>query len=159
MTPRYDLLKQRRQVLKTMGTALVLAGVGVGTGKNALGQQCTILSDPALTEGPYFVDELLNRSDIRSDTATNNVQQGLSTYLTVNVSQLNNCAITPLTGAFVDIWHCNALGSYSDISQQSTTGQNFLRGYQVTDRHGNVRFTTIYPGWYSGRTPHIHAKI
>jgi protocatechuate 3,4-dioxygenase beta subunit len=150
---------KRRHVLKTMGAALVIAGVGVGSRKAADAEQCTVLSDPSLTQGPYFVDELLNRSDIRNDTTTNAVQPGLTMYLTVNVAQLSNCAMAPFTGAFVDIWHCNGLGVYSDVAQQSTTGRNFLRGYQTTDRHGNARFTTIYPGWYSGRTPHIHAKI
>ena len=99
---------------------------------------------PHFTQVPYFVDELLNRSDIRTDTTTNAVQPGLTMYVTVNVAQLSNCALAPFTGAFVDIWHCNALGVYSDVAQQSTTGRNFLRGYQTTDRHGNARFTTIY---------------
>lgn len=114
---------------------------------------------PALTEGPYFVDELLNRSDIRVDPVTSVVQPGLPMYLTVNVSQLNSCVIAPLTGAFVDIWHCNAAGVYSDVAAQSTVGQQFLRGYQTTDRHGNARFITVYPGWYTGRSVHIHSKI
>ena len=63
-----------------------------------------------------------------------------------------------LQGAQVDIWHCDASGIYSDV-QGSTAGQNFLRGYQVTDASGVARFTTIYPGWYSGRAVHIHVKV
>jgi protocatechuate 3,4-dioxygenase beta subunit len=61
----------------------------------------------------------------------------------------------------VDIWHCDASGVYSDVSDPSfnTMGQKFLRGYQVTDGSGSVRFSTIYPGWYSGRAVHIHFKI
>jgi protocatechuate 3,4-dioxygenase beta subunit len=61
----------------------------------------------------------------------------------------------------VDIWHCNALGAYSDVSDPGfdTSGQQFLRGYQATDANGVAAFTTIYPGWYSGRTVHIHFKI
>jgi protocatechuate 3,4-dioxygenase beta subunit len=58
----------------------------------------------------------------------------------------------------VDIWHCDASGIYSDV-QGVTSGQNFLRGYQVTDANGRASFTTIYPGWYSGRTVHIHVKV
>jgi protocatechuate 3,4-dioxygenase beta subunit len=45
------------------------------------------------------------------------------------------------------------------VAQNSTVGQNFLRGYQVTDANGGVAFTTVYPGWYRGRTVHIHFKI
>jgi hypothetical protein len=61
----------------------------------------------------------------------------------------------------VDVWHCNALGVYSDVSDPSfnTSGQKFLRGYQVTVNDGVARFTTIYPGWYQGRAVHIHFKV
>jgi protocatechuate 3,4-dioxygenase beta subunit len=64
----------------------------------------------------------------------------------------------------VDVWHCDALGGYSDVFDRwgvgaDTRGQKFLRGYQVTDRRGYVEFMTIYPGWYRGRTVHIHYKI
>ena len=67
----------------------------------------------------------------------------------------------PLAGAQVDIWHCDALGVYSDVRDRSsdTTGKKFLRGYQVSDDAGQVRFTTIYPGWYGGRAVHVHFKI
>jgi protocatechuate 3,4-dioxygenase beta subunit len=60
----------------------------------------------------------------------------------------------------VDIWHCDAQGIYSDVrdSNFNTVGKKFLRGYQTTDTNGGVRFTTIYPGWYPGRTVHIHFK-
>jgi len=66
-----------------------------------------------------------------------------------------------LPGAQVDIWHCDALGVYSDATDRSfnTVGQDFLRGYQVTDANGVVKFTTIYPGWYPGRAVHIHFKV
>ncbi|MEP0859677.1 twin-arginine translocation pathway signal protein, partial [Trichocoleus sp. DQ-U1] len=64
-------------------------------------------------------------------------------------------------GATVDIWHCDALGVYSDVRDFNgdTQGQKFLRGYQVTDANGTAEFVTIYPGWYPGRTVHIHFKI
>lgn len=69
----------------------------------------------------------------------------------------------PLAGALVDVWQCDAAGVYSgveDIADRfDTTGKRFLRGHQVTDRGGIARFTTIYPGWYRGRTVHIHFKI
>ena len=115
---------------------------------------------PALTEGPYFVDEKLNRSDIRPDTGTGAVKDGAPLALTFVVSSVGSfCA--PLTGAAVDVWHCDALGVYSDATDPSfnTRGQNFLRGYQTTDAEGRASFTTIYPGWYQGRAVHIHFKI
>src|SRR5947207_5257318 len=116
--------------------------------------------DPTRTQGPYWVDERLNRSDVRSDTngkASPNPRPGLPLTLRFAVQAWSAGACTPLQGAKVDIWHCDAGGIYSDV-QGSTAGQNFLRGYQVTDAEGIARFTTIYPGWYSGRTVHIHVK-
>src|SRR5581483_3436325 len=71
---------------------------------------------PELTEGPYFVDEKLNRSDIRSDPSDGTVKQGAPLNLTVRVSQISNSGCTPLAGAQVDVWHCDALGVYSDVS-------------------------------------------
>jgi len=116
---------------------------------------------PALTEGPYFVDERLNRSDIRVDPADGVVKAGALLNLTVNVSRISFGTCTPLSGAFIDLWHCDALGVYSDVSDMGSNaiGKKFLRGYQVTDSAGAVQFTTIYPGWYSGRAVHIHFKI
>jgi len=75
------------------------------------------------------------------------------------VRQLVYCNPVPVPGAYVDIWHCNAAGVYSDVAAQTSTGRTFLRGYQPTDRHGNVYFLTIYPGWYQGRSVHIHVKV
>ncbi len=116
---------------------------------------------PQQTEGPYFVDEKLNRSDIRSDPSDGAVKPGMPLRLVFHVSQMNGGSCTPLTGATVDIWHCDALGVYSDVTDRSfsTVGKKFLRGYQVTDANGTVEFVTIYPGWYPGRTVHIHFKI
>jgi protocatechuate 3,4-dioxygenase beta subunit len=116
---------------------------------------------PEQTEGPYFVDEKLNRSDIRSDPADGSVKEGVPLQLTLRVSQVGSNGCTPLVGALVDIWHCDALGVYSDVTDRSfsTVGKKFLRGYQVTDANGTVQFTTIYPGWYQGRTVHIHFKV
>jgi protocatechuate 3,4-dioxygenase beta subunit len=116
---------------------------------------------PALTEGPYFVDERLNRSDIRSDPATGTVKEGVPLRIVVRVMKMagTSCAVFP--GVTVDVWHCDALGVYSDVQDPrfNTVGQQFLRGYQVTDESGAAEFTTIYPGWYQGRAVHIHFKL
>jgi protocatechuate 3,4-dioxygenase beta subunit len=104
---------------------------------------------------------MLVRSDIRSDPSDGSVKDGLPLQLTMNVSQIGSDACTPYAGVTVDVWHCDALGVYSDVSDLgfSTAGQKFLRGTQVTDENGAVQFTAIYPGWYQGRAVHIHFKI
>ena len=112
---------------------------------------------PALTEGPFFVDEKLDRSDIRSDPATGVVRPGAILNLNFVVSRVSGTACTALSGAMVDVWHCDALGVYSDVD--GARGQKFLRGFQKTDASGSARFLTIYPGWYQGRAVHIHFKI
>lgn len=121
----------------------------------------TCVVRPEQTEGPYFVDTQLNRSDIRSDPADGSVRAGALLSLAFRVARVGDtCA--PLPGAMVDVWHCDADGVYSGVSDNnfgSTAGQQFLRGYQVTDAGGAATFTTIYPGWYPGRAVHIHFKI
>ena len=116
---------------------------------------------PALTEGPYFVDEKLNRSDIRPDSSTGTASPGTPLLLGFNVLGVAAAGCTALANAVVDVWHCDALGAYSDASDPSfnTKGKNFLRGSQVTDSAGLVKFTTIFPGWYQGRAVHIHFKV
>jgi protocatechuate 3,4-dioxygenase beta subunit len=110
---------------------------------------------PEVTEGPYYVDEDLVRSDIRED------REGMPLILTFNVSQVGGAGCTPLEGAEVEIWHCDAAGAYSDVSDPGfdTEGQKWLRGSQTTDASGMATFTTIYPGWYRGRAVHIHFKV
>ncbi len=117
---------------------------------------------PALTEGPFFVDEKLNRSDIRTDPSNNTTKAGVKLTIKFNIYRTTGTTCTPLSGAYVDIWHCDASGGYSDVSgagNPNNIGQKFLRGYQISDANGAVEFTTIYPGWYVGRTTHIHYKI
>src|SRR3954447_211313 len=127
-----------------------------------------VLATPTVTEGPYWVDEKLFRSDIRTDPSTGVARTGIPLALTIKVQNLSSSGCAPLSGAYVDIWHCDAKGIYSDESSYNpgggtgtvvTTGQKFLRGYQITDDNGRVQFTTIYPGWYSGRTIHIHIRV
>ena len=159
-------LPDRRQALLMGATgALALAGMGTRWGAVAQAQKtiaqkaASLVLAPEMTEGPYWVDEKLKRSDLRLDPADKTLQKGLPLNLSIKVSALKNGVIVPLSGAYVDLWHCNALGVYSDVSMQNTVGRKFLRGYQVTDDKGQVQFTTVYPGWYQGRTVHIHARV
>lgn len=110
---------------------------------------------PEATEGPYYVDEDLVRSDIRED------REGAPLTLTFNVSRVSGASCAALEGAEVEIWHCDAEGAYSGVSDPgfSTEGQRWLRGSQVTGADGKATFTTIYPGWYGGRAVHIHFKV
>jgi protocatechuate 3,4-dioxygenase beta subunit len=160
----------RRHVLGAAGAggvALLFAGIGTSSGGRLLkgfgpdvadAAATSCIMTPAKTVGPYFVDEKLNRSDIRADTGTGALQAGVPLTLKMQIFDADNgCA--PVTGATVDIWHANASGLYSDESANGTAGQNWLRGYQTTDADGLVTFTTIYPGWYSGRAVHIHFKV
>jgi protocatechuate 3,4-dioxygenase beta subunit len=97
------------------------------------------------TEGPFYFDVDRIRSDVREN------RDGATLRLGVRVRDAGECE--PIRNAVVDIWHCDAEGSYS------ATGETYLRGAQVTDGDGIAEFTTIYPGWYPGRTVHIHAKV
>jgi protocatechuate 3,4-dioxygenase beta subunit len=114
---------------------------------------------PELTEGPFFVDEKLQRSDIRSDPASGAPKAGVPLALAFRVGTLRGGSCAALAGATVDVWHCDAGGVYSDEATNGTTGQKFLRGYQVTNADGAASFATIFPGWYQGRAVHIHFKI
>ncbi|MCC7362563.1 MAG: intradiol ring-cleavage dioxygenase [Anaerolineales bacterium] len=148
----------------TPTTAGATATVDVPTqtvaGVTAVTPACVVR--PEVTEGPYYVDEGLIRADIRADTATGAVKAGTPLKLRFLVSQItadNGCAALP--DATVEVWHCDADGVYSDVTDTGfdTTGQDFLRGALVTDANGVATFTTIYPGWYSSRTVHIHFKV
>jgi len=116
---------------------------------------------PEMTEGPYYVDADFNRSDIRSDPVTGIVKEGALLTISFKVSQVTEIECVLLEGAKVEIWHCDAEGVYSGVSDPGfdTSAQKFLRGYQVTNATGLASFITVYPGWYPGRTVHIHFKI
>jgi protocatechuate 3,4-dioxygenase beta subunit len=156
-------LLSRREAVRLLGGGIAwLIGGGILPGRAvANGSSPLCLFRPEQTEGPYFVDERLHRSDIRSDPATGKLRPGVSFALTVVLSSVDRRECRPLSGAQVDIWHCDASGLYSDVNDPSfnTTGSKFLRGYQLTDGKGEARFLTIYPGWYPGRTVHIHIKV
>jgi protocatechuate 3,4-dioxygenase beta subunit len=169
----------RREMLRLTGATAAVTLVGcvrgqsVSEGGNRMPTEKPIPSKetatpscvvrPEQTEGPYFVEEKLNRSDIRSDPTDRSVKEGADLRIVFRVSRMAGGACAPISGAIVDLWHCDALGAYSDIEDMNglfdTRGKKFLRGYQATDANGKAEFMTIYPGWYPGRTVHIHFKI
>lgn len=109
---------------------------------------------PEAVQGPFYFDPNLVRADISEG------KQGAALKLTLQVVNATDCA--KLTQARVDVWQADGLGAYSGYSDQetgSTLGETFLRGTQFTDADGQANFQTIYPGWYPGRTPHIHFKV
>ncbi|WP_046368763.1 dioxygenase family protein [Flavihumibacter petaseus] len=125
----------------------------------AEGEQGDCAVAPTETEGPFPTHSpaTYSRSDIRED------REGYQLDVTITVGKVSNgCAA--LAGAFVDIWHCDAKGNYSEyggsgMQSSDYTSLHFLRGRQVTDADGKVTFTTIFPGWYNGRATHIHVHI
>ena len=148
----------RRTTLRLFGIAGAAALLGPRSELAEAAASFVCLDSPTATEGPYWVDEMLNRSDIRVDPGDGSVRPGVPLTVSIKVHQVSaGCA--PLAGAHVDIWHCDAGGVYSDEAANSSVGKKFLRGYQISDDSGEVRFTTIYPGWYSGRTVHIHVRV
>jgi protocatechuate 3,4-dioxygenase beta subunit len=122
---------------------------------------------PQQTEGPYFVDDMPSRSDLRTDTSDGKIQEGIPLNLILHVYGLKDKVgsadggptCTPLKGPKVDIWEANSQGVYSGVQSAGTRDNNFLRGNQLTDENGTVHFITIYPGWYEGRAIHIHVKV
>jgi protocatechuate 3,4-dioxygenase beta subunit len=165
-------LLSRREVLALLGgsSAALILGTGFSS---SLARQSQATSTPAgtalpscvvrpeMTEGPYFVDEQLNRIDVRIDPTDGNIKDGVPLWVVFNVSSVGDGTCTPIAGAQIDVWSCDAVGVYSGVSDAGfeTVGQKWLRGYQVTDDTGAAQFISVFPGWYSGRTTHFHFKI
>lgn len=124
------------------------------------GSSCSVTSSE--TAGPY--PTVTPASYVRSNIVDSQVGVPLTIKITI-LNTKNNCAV--LAGALIDIWHCTSLGYYSEYTDTpgggyasiNYTSAHFLRGRQTTDANGLVTFTSIFPGWYSPRAPHIHAHI
>ena len=135
------------------------------TGGSATGSNASCVLTPEATEGPYYIDADLVRSDITEG------RPGTPVELAITVVAADGCA--PVRDAAVDIWHCDASGIYSGYESASTGGPGgpgggggaaaddtrYLRGTQVTGADGVATFRTIYPGWYRGHAVHIHTKV
>lgn len=133
------------------------ADTGTETGSGDSSGSCSV--SPTETAGPFptITPSSLVRSDIRDD------RTGVAFTIKITIKNTNNsCAA--LAGAIVDIWHCDKDGYYSEyggtgMQSVNYTAVHFLRGRQTTDSNGLVTFTSIFPGWYSGRSTHIHVHI
>ena len=161
----YDHSLNRRTALTKLGglAAVALGGsalgarelleaddadaAGNGTAAVASGLVSCVLA-PEQTEGPYYVDDAAIRRNVTEG------KPGVALALRLTVVNVANCK--PIKRAAVEIWHCDASGIYSGV--QGDTGM-FLRGVQRTDAKGMALFRTIYPGWYQGRTVHIHTMV
>ena len=111
---------------------------------------------PQAPQGPFYFDPNQIRQNIVEDRV------GAPLRMAVRVMKMDKgCA--PLKDALVDLWHADAGGLYSgyprQLGGQDTSGRTFLHGIKVTDADGVALFDTIYPGWYPGRTVHIHFKV
>lgn len=160
MTPDPD----RRAFLRGLSLSpFVLTGVGVFSGavraqaaEAGLIAPNVCLVSPEVTAGPFWFDPALERSEIAEG------RPGMPLALRLQVVT-PDCA--PVSGVRVAVWHCDADGAYSGYDGQGdgratdARGETFLRGSQPTDGQGVARFSTIYPGWYRGRTPHVHVKV
>ena len=164
--PREDPTLTRRDSLLGLGglAAAALGAGGVlaalesddaraaGTGPVAVATGLvTCVLTPEMTAGPFVLAGDRVRRDIREG------RPGTRLELATSVVDVSTCA--PIRGAAVDVWHCDAGGMYSGFAQEGTEGETFMRGIQRTDRNGLARFVTVYPGWYSGRTVHVHVQV
>ncbi len=159
----------RRQAIGLLAVAGagVMLGCGGGTKTSTTTTTTTTTANTSCTvtpedeEGPYFVDDSatgFSRSDIRSNLDGSNTQSGIPLTRSIYAyDSENSCAA--MANVQVDIWHCNGSGIYSAEDVEDTTGETWLRGYQITDSNGLATFKTIIPGWYAGRTTHIHLRL
>lgn len=156
-------MTDRRQLLRWMAGAALLPLIGCGGGDGGSTDCATI---PEETAGPYPGDGSnganalvlagIVRNDIRSSIA-GSTGTAAGVPLTVKLTLVNNQdSCSPLSGYAIYLWHCDQDGKYS---MYNLTQQNYLRGVQETDSEGTVTFTTIFPGCYSGRMPHIHFEV
>jgi protocatechuate 3,4-dioxygenase beta subunit len=131
-----------------LASAAGFGGWGVSAAPAAQAVACVLT--PEMTEGPYYLaGEKLRR----------NITEGRpGTRLDLRLSVLDATTCRAIPGASVDIWHADALGIYSGFGAGSAS-RTFMRGVQRTDRNGEAVFRTVYPGWYQGRTVHIHVKV
>lgn len=149
----------RKEFLKSAGAGLGMVFVGKELAAAPLVQQtstCTLV--PSETAGPFPLDLSENTAFFRKDIRDG--QQGVLLNLKLRIVGAGNCL--PMRNVRVNIWHCDKDGVYSGYNVANNRGDansKYLRGYQFTDANGEVEFTTIFPGWYTGRICHIHFQV
>ncbi len=167
----FDLttLAGRRSVLKALGLGVVTAGLAAcSAGTSASAQTTSAGEIPDETAGPFPGDgsngpDVLEqsgivRSDIRTSFGTGSATAGgVPMTLELKMTDLANAA-APFAGVAVYVWHCDREGRYS-LYSPGVTNENYLRGVQIADATGTVRFTSIFPACYNGRWPHIHFEV
>jgi protocatechuate 3,4-dioxygenase beta subunit len=129
-------------------TALGLAGLE-RPGKSGAASVSCILT-PEQTEGPYYIAGERLRRNITDG------HPGAPMLLRMTVVDAATCR--PIKNAAVDVWHADAAGVYSGFGSGASS-RTFMRGIQRTSARGLAEFRTVYPGWYQGRTVHIHVKV
>jgi protocatechuate 3,4-dioxygenase beta subunit len=150
---------ERKDFIKTIGLGAIIVPFIKGCEKDASAGDGSCTVTPSETAGPFptKTPAALLFENITSD------RTGISLSLILTIQNRNNgCA--PLSDAVVDVWHCDKDGYYSEYGGTGMQSENFqsvdfLRGRQSTNNDGVVSFKTIFPGWYSGRAPHIHVHI
>jgi protocatechuate 3,4-dioxygenase beta subunit len=153
ITRRASLLRAGGFVAAALGAGAwrsetLPASAAGGPAAVASGEVSCVLA-PEQTEGPYYLE---------GDKVRRNITEGKPGLpLTLNLKVVDASTCKPIRGATVDIWHCDAGGVYSGVQQ--AVGRTFLRGIQKTNAQGIATFQTVYPGWYQGRTVHIHVKV
>ncbi len=158
---KFDVSRREWMLHTGLSLAAVTSGFVALPATSAETNYPSCIITPSQTEGPYFVDELLLRSDLRGDPSTGLVSAGVPLALTLRILSAGGSRCVPVADALVDLWHCDAAGLYSDATDPhfNTVGKKFLRGFQLTNPDGKVEFVTVYPGWYPGRAVHLHVKI
>ena len=144
-------LTRRSWLLRVGGFLAALVGAAGWKVAISQGARPTCVLAPEQTEGPFYVP---------NERVRRNITEGRpGTPLLLHLTVVDASTCRPIKGAAVDIWHTDALGVYSGESVEHTAGQTFMRGIQRTNVRGVATFQTVYPGWYQGRTVHIHVKV
>lgn len=165
-----DTLLERRKVVSAMGfgaLAFTLAACSpAGNSENAASGSLSEIPDE--TAGPYpgngsnGPDVLEQSGIVRSDIRTSfegasATADGVPMELELTIIDMAN-GNQPFAGVAVYVWHCDRDGGYSMYST-GLEQENYLRGVQISDETGTVRFTSIFPACYTGRWPHVHFEI
>jgi protocatechuate 3,4-dioxygenase beta subunit len=163
-----DTLLNRRGMLRMLGIGAAAAGLAACSSPATTSAVTTVGEIPDEVAGPFPGDgsngpDVLEqsgivRSDIRSSFGeATGVADGVPLTLEMTILDLANGGV-PFAGAAVYVWHCDRDGNYSMYSA-GVENQNYLRGVQIVDGSGKVRYSSIFPACYPGRWPHIHFEV